>query len=115
MSGWFIKGITDESTRCDVCGKMELKRVVHLVTGDGDELYAGTTCAARKVGVKAADMNRAVKSYMTRLEIARCDFPDYFRRTFNMSVEQFIRSAPVNREVAERIYRRYMAAEGFTV
>lgn len=115
MSGWSIKGITDESTTCDVCGRIELKSVVYLVTAEGDELYAGTTCAARKVGVKASEMTGAVKTYRKNFEIARCDFPDYFRSVMKTTVAQYLRTFPEHRKVAEGMYRRFMERRGFTV
>jgi ribosome-binding protein aMBF1 (putative translation factor) len=112
---WFIKGITDAATTCEICGRLELKRTVHLVTEDGAEIYAGTTCAARKVGATTARMNAAVKAYRNRLEAARCDFPDYFRNTMNMTVEQYLSTFPQHRKVPQGMYRRYMAKAGFTV
>lgn len=115
MSGWSIKRVTDEATICELCGREELKRTVLLVTEDGDEIYAGTTCAARKVGVKTADMNRAVRIFNTRLEIARCDFFENFRRDFKMSAAQYVRKYPQHHTVVERMYRKHMQREGFTV
>jgi len=39
-----IKGITDEHTTCDRCGKTGLKRTVELETADGDLVHYGTDC-----------------------------------------------------------------------
>lgn len=115
MAGWKIKGLTDAATTCEVCGRMELKRTVFLVTEEGDELYAGTTCAARKVGVPAAKMRDAVKAFDLHFQVARSNFPDHFRRIMGRTVEQHLREFPHARKVAEAMYRRYMASEGFTV
>lgn len=50
-------GVTDESTTCGRCGKVELKTTVMLVMldaeGNDDELvYFGSTCAARALAIK---------------------------------------------------------------
>lgn len=47
-----IHGVTDDTDTCEVCGKIELRRVVMLAALDADGnteeiVYAGTTCAAR--------------------------------------------------------------------
>lgn len=115
MSGWKIVGITDERTECEVCGRVELKSTLLLELEDGSQLYAGSSCGARKVGVKAADMRAAAKAYRNRLEVARCNFPDYFRRVANMRLEDYVRKAPENRAFAEALYKRYMRDEGFNV
>lgn len=52
-----IKGINNDVETCECCGKTGLKRVVWLVsvTQDGEESEAtpyGTTCAAKRLGVK---------------------------------------------------------------
>jgi hypothetical protein len=115
MSGWKIIGVTDECTECEVCGKPELRSTVLIEFEDGSQLYAGSTCAARKVGVKSADMRGAIKSYNLRFQVARSNFPDYFRRTMQMTVETYLHRFPESRKVAEGMYRRYMEREGFTV
>jgi hypothetical protein len=115
MSGWKIIRITDETTTCEVCGRVELKSTTLIECADGSQLWAGSSCAARKVGVKAAEMRGAIKAYRMRLEVARCNFPDYFRAQFGMTVEAFIRNNPNRRKVAEMRYRNYMHREGFTV
>ena len=48
-------GTTDDVTTCEICGKPELKGtvVVAILDADGnreDTIYAGSTCAARRVG-----------------------------------------------------------------
>jgi hypothetical protein len=115
MSGWKIVGITDESTTCEVCGRVELKSTVVLELEDGSRLYAGSSCAARKVGVKAADMRSSVKAYRNRLEAARCDFPSYFRGLFGKTLEQYLREFPEHRAVPEGMYRRFMLKRGFDI
>jgi ribosome-binding protein aMBF1 (putative translation factor) len=115
VSGWKLVGISDESTECEVCGRVELKSTHHIVTEDGAELRAGSSCAARKLGVKTAEVNRAAKVYRLRFQIARSNFPDYFRSVFKMSVEQYLRKFPESRAVPEGMYRRFMAREGFTI
>ena len=115
MSGWKIIGVTDETTQCEVCGRVELKNTTLIEFEDGSQLYAGSSCAARKVGVSSADMRGAVKAYRMRLEVARCNFPDYFRQIMGKSVEQYLHVYPQHRKVAEGMYRRYMLREGFTV
>jgi hypothetical protein len=49
-----VYGTTDDTDTCEVCGKIELRSVVMLMAldadGNDDEIvYAGTTCAARKL------------------------------------------------------------------
>lgn len=115
MSGWKIIGITDECTECEVCGRAELKSTVLIEMKDGSQLYAGSSCAARKVGTTAANMRGAVKAYRMRLEVARCNFPDYFRNMFGTTVSQHIAAYPHGRAQVEDLYKRYMMVEGFTV
>lgn len=57
MTSYRIHGITDETDTCEVCGKIELRRVVMLAVLDADGnqediIYAGTTCAARKLAAR---------------------------------------------------------------
>jgi hypothetical protein len=54
MTSYRIHGMTDDTDTCEVCGKRELRRVVMLAVLDADGnaeeiIYAGTTCAARKL------------------------------------------------------------------
>jgi ribosome-binding protein aMBF1 (putative translation factor) len=115
MSGWKLVGISDESTECEVCGRVELKATYHLVLEDGSELRAGSSCAARKLGTKAADITRAGKVYRLRMEIARSNFPDYFRQTMGASIVTHRREYPEAEKMRQGMYRRYMLREGFTV
>jgi hypothetical protein len=52
MTSYRLHGITDDTDTCEICGKVELRRVVMLAALDADGnteeiVYAGTTCAAR--------------------------------------------------------------------
>lgn len=86
MSGYRVLGVNDDTTTCEACGKEELKRVVMLGVLDADNnvegtLYAGTTCAARKLrslgqNVKASDVSKAADAYTTRLRNARMTMND---------------------------------------
>lgn len=54
MTSYRVHGITDETDTCEVCGKVELRRVVMLAVLDADGnteeiIYAGTSCTARKL------------------------------------------------------------------
>lgn len=54
MTTYRMHGITDDTDTCELCGKVELRRVVMLAVLDADGnteeiVYAGTTCAARKL------------------------------------------------------------------
>jgi len=121
MAGFKILGTTDDVTECGVCGRVELRATVAIVAldadgnEDGEPVYAGTSCAARKVGVKSTDIRAAVKAYNLHFEVARCNFPDYFRSIMRMSVEEYLHKYPEHRAVAEGTYRRYMQREGFAV
>ncbi|MEW1679481.1 hypothetical protein AB0O47_40445 [Streptomyces noursei] len=50
-SGWQVKGVTDDVTTCEHCGRRGLKRTVAMVpldadgNPDGDAAYFGTGCA----------------------------------------------------------------------
>ncbi|MFJ4988678.1 hypothetical protein ACIP9H_33375 [Streptomyces sp. NPDC088732] len=52
LSQWVMKGVTDNVTTCDCCGRQKLKRTVVVVpldadgNEDGDACYFGTGCAA---------------------------------------------------------------------
>lgn len=53
--GYRLMGISDDTDTCDVCGKIELRRVMMIVpldsdgNADGDAIYAGSTCGARMI------------------------------------------------------------------
>lgn len=50
-----VLGTTDDVTRCDLCGRQELRGTIVLAVLDADgnpegELYAGSTCGAKAAG-----------------------------------------------------------------
>lgn len=52
-----VHGITDDTDTCEICGKTELRRVVMLAVLDtdgptGELIYAGSSCAARKLATR---------------------------------------------------------------
>jgi ribosome-binding protein aMBF1 (putative translation factor) len=108
MSGWKIVGISDECTECEVCGRVELKSTVHLVLGDGSELRAGSSCAARKLGTTAAKMRGSVKSFKTRLEIREGEFGDWFRGVHGRYPYQHRALSPAADHFVNRVRARWM-------
>ncbi|MFD8226889.1 hypothetical protein ACFV16_22260 [Streptomyces massasporeus] len=62
-----VIGTTDESTECDLCGKVELKVTVMLVpldadgNDDGDVCYFGTSCAAKAAGWTVREVKAGIK------------------------------------------------------
>lgn len=55
MTGYAVRGTTDDVTTCQQCGRPELKGTVILAILDADGntedvTYAGTTCAAKMAG-----------------------------------------------------------------
>jgi hypothetical protein len=62
-----VIGTTDESTECDLCGKVELKATVMLVpidaegNADGDVCYFGTSCAAKAAGWTVREVRAGIK------------------------------------------------------
>lgn len=64
MTTYRVHGITDETDTCEVCGKIDLRRVVMLAVLDADGnteeiIYAGTTCAARKLAQRGTRVRAA--------------------------------------------------------
>ncbi|MFJ2745462.1 hypothetical protein ACIO3O_38035 [Streptomyces sp. NPDC087440] len=59
---WVIKGVTDDCTTCDCCGRSNLKRTVALMPLDadgneeGEVSYYGTGCAAAALRRKITDV-----------------------------------------------------------
>ena len=50
-------GLTDEVTECDCCGRVSLRRTVELDFGaEVGHLNYGTSCAAKILGGKGADV-----------------------------------------------------------
>ncbi|WP_030248314.1 hypothetical protein [Streptomyces sp. NRRL S-455] len=62
-----VIGTTDESTECDLCGKVELKATVMLVpldadgNDDGDVCYFGTSCAAKAAGWTVREVRAGIR------------------------------------------------------
>lgn len=62
-----VIGTTDESTTCELCGKVELKATVMLVpldadgNDDGDACYFGTSCAAKAAGWTVREVRAGIK------------------------------------------------------
>lgn len=59
-----VQGITDETTTCECCGRVDLKRTVRLVEldADGNDLdavYYGTGCAAKAAGTTSYQIRTA--------------------------------------------------------
>lgn len=71
MCRYVLKGINDEYTTCEVCGKTELRRVMWLAELDadgieGEAFAAGTTCGAKLLagkGISRKTVNDAVKNF----------------------------------------------------
>ena len=109
MTGWTVRGTTTDVTHCEICGRRELLGTVHLVTADGEEIYAGTTCAARKAGTTAATIRGAVKSAALRAEILEGHFRDYFSKAFGASVNEWVeRHGDAGREGVESVRKQWM-------
>lgn len=68
-----IKGITDDVTTCECCGRRGLRRTVALMplaadgAEDGEVTYYGTSCAARALNWSSYRVNRVA---VTKQEIA---------------------------------------------
>lgn len=66
---YILKGINDDETTCDICGKVELKRVMWVVEVDADgnevseSFHCGTTCGAKLMQQKISVVNRVVESF----------------------------------------------------
>jgi hypothetical protein len=53
---YILKAINDEESKCSVCGKTHLKRVMWIEDVDaGEVMNVGTTCGRRLLGVKNID------------------------------------------------------------
>lgn len=116
---WRIRGVSDECTTCEVCGREELKRTVLLETEDGDQLWAGTSCAGKKVGASAATIRSAANSYLKRLACYESWFPDHFRSMFGMTIREYVTRDPQKQEAAlegvDRVKRQWLRKNGFDI
>lgn len=75
MNRFTIKGITDETTICECCGRAGLKRVVALMpldvdgNEDGPVVYYGTDCAADAMGRTATWVRNAARAAQSEREV----------------------------------------------
>lgn len=58
---WQARGLTDDVTTCQHCGRENLKNTVRMVAvdadgGDDGDAYMGVVCAARMTGRKSAEI-----------------------------------------------------------
>jgi hypothetical protein len=59
MTVYRVLGTTDERTTCDCCGRTNLKATVVLVPSDGGpDVFYGSDCAARALGVAPTRVKR---------------------------------------------------------
>lgn len=92
-----VHGISDDTDTCEICGKTELRRVVMLAVLDADGnqedlLYAGSTCAARKLSdswtkIKASKIRDAAGMAATVWTQAREFVKDFEGITFEQYIE----------------------------
>jgi hypothetical protein len=76
-----VRGISDEVTTCEACGKKNLKRTVVLEINEGGPVHYGTDCAAKAIcGRKdkkvahEVEMVARAKSYIkAKLELQKTD------------------------------------------
>ncbi len=86
-----LLGINDDTDTCDVCGKIELRRVMAIEpldadgNSDGDVIYAGSTCGARMLSrtlgrrvtaKRVTDAAESVARLMTRAREWADEFAD---------------------------------------
>jgi hypothetical protein len=65
---WRARGFTEDVTVCGFCGRDELKGTVRMIALDadgdeGDEVYAGVVCAAKRAGRKAAEIRHEATAW----------------------------------------------------
>lgn len=86
MKRYALKGVNDDQHECSVCGRVELKRVMWLVSLDadgnqeGEAFHCGTTCGAKLLGYTQSKMATKVKSYASEVS--------YLRYKMQMSEQQ---------------------------
>ena len=77
MKRYALKGVNDDQHECSVCGRVELKRVMWLVSLDadgnqeGEAFHCGTTCGAKLLGYTQSKMATKVKSYASEVSYLR--------------------------------------------
>ncbi|MFJ7041421.1 hypothetical protein PS783_36975 (plasmid) [Streptomyces enissocaesilis] len=105
---WAVKGIVDDFTECDCCGRRGLKRTVALMPLDAegnedgtaeDVVYYGTSCAAAVLGWTQGKVAAATSA----AQADRDQRDDYARRT--ISIYAPVEFAPV-RDRARVYYGR---------
>ncbi|WP_326812149.1 hypothetical protein [Streptomyces scopuliridis] len=113
MAGWTVRGMVNDITECELCGKVDLRGTVHLITEDGDEIYAGTTCAARKVGSTAAKVRDAVRVADMQREVLEAAFCDSFRKSHDgVHPREYRALSDAADHFVTRLRERFMARNG---
>ena len=69
-------GISDEQDVCDCCGRKGLKRTVALhVIATGQDVFFGTTCAARALSIGAKEVKAAAEAAdRSRIDAKRAEY-----------------------------------------
>ena len=71
-----VFGTTDESTECDLCGRVELKCTVMLLplnvdgNANGEVTYFGRSCAAKAAGWTVKELNANIKRAAAEKQMA---------------------------------------------
>lgn len=69
MKRYALKGVNDDQHECSVCGRVELKRVMWLVSLDadgnqeGEAFHCGTTCGAKLLGYTQSKIKTKVSHF----------------------------------------------------
>jgi roadblock/LC7 domain-containing protein len=80
-----VHGTTDDTDTCEVCGKVELRSVIMLAVIEageetGELIYAGSTCAARKLAKRGkrvtASRVRDASAAAARVMVRAQEFAD---------------------------------------
>ncbi|MFM9368085.1 hypothetical protein [Streptomyces sp. Da 82-17] len=102
-----VRGMTDEITTCELCGREELRGTVQMIELDADgnpdrDLYFGTACAAKAAGwtqrdlkarIKAAETARreaGVREREARRDAENAAFEAYLLETYGTSDRQAV-------------------------
>jgi len=65
-----VLGINDDRDFCEICGKVELKKVVWLEDKETGEIFhAGVNCAAKKMSVKATEIKKEINAFTKEQKI----------------------------------------------
>lgn len=92
MSGYRALGTSNDVTKCELCGKEDLRGtlVLAILDADGNQeevIYAGSTCGARRLKVKVTALRTAAVVADNRLNRAQEDARerlDYYGTTVDM-------------------------------